>query len=360
MATVFRATCPKCKQSIALPATELPDVSVVCSVCQHRFLARMPPRVRTPDKDAIVGAKPRQIHADLHLDIPPLDLSSAAPSQQFWKESRQGRRYDRRAIAIVLGVTLGLGAIVAIAIALNRNWTSIAAIDWVGFGETEDTCSAIFRDWSAIEAKQQALIESIDHKSDCGPLTLPLESLIERQQRLVTRAIRYGFFDNALGASVEPQQPLLLPDFPVSRSKRRPVEVYLTPEFRNLEARLNSVSDVVLAYLNIRGMQPVEPVELARGQFTMHIQLLESLASLEQGSEPENVTVTIYQLTEQMKALNAQRNGLSQGELSSPDAEPYLSLFRSMRNAIRERYAADPGSSLAKALTAFEQLVAGP
>lgn len=360
MATVFCATCPKCKQSIAFPPTELAEVRVNCSHCQHVFLARMPAHPRTQAAGAAKDATPRQIQADLHLDIPPLDLSSVAPSQQFWRGSRPSRQLHLRSLALAMWVALGLVVIGTIAVVLSRNWQSIAAIDLGTLGQTEDSCSAIFSDWSAIESKQQELTETIDHKSDCGPLTITFENLIERQQRLVTRAIRFGFVGRADGSKAESSQPLLLPDYPVTRSKRRPVEVYLTPEFRKLEASLNNASDAVLAYLHMRDSPLLEPGEAARKQVALHIQLLESLASLEQGNEFEKVTVLVYELSDQMEFAGAERQTSSPSELASPEEQAYLSLFRSMRSVMRERYAADSGSSLAKALTAFEHLVERP
>ena len=110
--------------------------------------------------------------------------------------------------------------------------------------------------------------------------------------------------------------------------------------------RLNSVSDAVLSYLRFRTTQAPEPGEVAQQQVALHIRLLENLASLEEDYEPEKATVVVYELTEQMKKTRELREDSPQNKSVITSLVANLDLFRSIRTVLRERYAANPESSL--------------
>ncbi|MEZ6137954.1 MAG: hypothetical protein R3C53_23980 [Pirellulaceae bacterium] len=354
LAKHLRAECPRCKKSSKVIPGDSQLHKVRCDQCEHVFHVRVRNAVSqirvVPPQTAQL---PSAIPLDADLPDPLMDFSTSANS---WALKSRRNFVNRRALATACAISGALLLTVGMVYAL-ASW-DYSNIDVLSIGAVEDSHEKLFRDWTKLVDRQSDLLASIDHQSDCVGLMSTYENLLVQHRALAVRAVKLNGFSAT--------EPFLkgdeLPDYPIERSGRRPIEVLLTKEFRQLESQVNNASDAVLHYL----VYVASPSRLRLSDLTLEeeqavevrVRLLQALARIERPQDADAIGLDVYEIAHQLSSKSDAELPivLNGANVALPEL---LHLLDELRAVISQPYLLDSQSGLAKALNAVEAAMGG-
>ncbi len=343
----LQVRCPACKQPIELTEAAANSgglFDLACPKCQKKFRARFPAATATS----------AETFTDLNeLQFDGLENETPLPIHD-WSGNRSKFRLDRTALRIALAAAIIVFLIGGAWTYFQQNDFRLPSIDMSMFEGQADTHARIFDEYQKCVSQLSQLVEGIDHRSDCQNLMAPLERLQERQRRLITRVAQLGLWRDPVAATDEFQ----LPEYPPTRSTRRIVEVFLTPEFREAENQVNQAGDAVLAWLHqarVPGPLPASDFQknLAM-QLKLYLDVVLALAELEGSASEESVAVRIHEIAAALRELRVQQSQLDNVETPAAATVQAQQLLKNAIEVQSRRFVQNPESSIGKALAVLD------
>jgi len=352
MKTAYRAACPGCKTKVTVTDDGTDLTQVTCEACGKKFALRIPKYAgpMEPAKEPALSSS----------SLP--DFGSVAPMPMDWNSYGVKRKplIAAKPLAIAVGVVAALAAIVVVGSILvqQAKHIDLAAVSGSLLQGPEDTHETIAADWRQYVGEQKKILDSIERKSDCDLLRIPLERLEEKYLNLIVRG---ALLENAVPTELKSEDLAPAPSMQEKSDKSfRTTAAFLTAEFLEAETKINTKSGAVLSYLHVAASPLASPIndfeKSSLNKILIKRAVSKLLAEAHRSADESKTAVAIYELTEELKKLKKDPDPAGAKIVTTlPPTLVYADFTADqMRRALAERFSKDSNGEIAKGLTAFE------